>query len=72
MKKFVYKIFWSEDDYDYTATCEQFPSLSWLASSPGDALDGLISLIKLTLEKILKKIKNSRIRRDISSTSVLC
>ncbi|MFC6287135.1 type II toxin-antitoxin system HicB family antitoxin [Nocardioides sp. GCM10027113] len=36
---------WSAEDSGYVATCLEFPSLSWLEESRGDAIDGLERLI---------------------------
>lgn len=39
--RFTYRITWSEEDQDYVGLCAEFPSLSWLAGSPEDALAGI-------------------------------
>lgn len=52
MKRFVYKVFYSDEDECYVATCEQFPSLSWLADTAVHALDGMVSLAAQTLEDL--------------------
>lgn len=40
-----YRVFWSHDDDGFVATCLEFPSLSWVASSQEQALAGLRNLI---------------------------
>ena len=35
--KYTYRVTWSEDDEEYVGLCTEFPSLSWLASSPAPA-----------------------------------
>lgn len=41
----TFSVAWSVLDDEWVATCNQFPSLSWLAESPGEALDGLLTLL---------------------------
>jgi hypothetical protein len=36
---------WSDEDGEFVATVEQFPSLSWLDATPTGALNGLVQLI---------------------------
>lgn len=42
---FSYKVTWSGEDDEFVATCIEFPSLSWLDSDRGLALEGLNKLI---------------------------
>lgn len=42
---YTYRVAWSAEDGEYVATCLEFPSLSWLAESRGDAIDGLEQLV---------------------------
>lgn len=39
--RFTYRITWSEEDQEYVGLCAEFPSLSWLAGSPQEALAGI-------------------------------
>ena len=39
--RYTYRISWSEDDREYVGLCAEFPSLSWLAKSPEEALLGI-------------------------------
>lgn len=32
--RYTYRVTWSEDDQEYLGLCAEFPSLSWLSSSP--------------------------------------
>ncbi len=41
----VYRVAWSEDDGEYVATVDRFPSMSWLSTSPVLALHGLVELV---------------------------
>ena len=38
---YVYRVIWSEEDGQFVGLCSEFPSLSWLASSPEKALRGI-------------------------------
>ena len=42
---FTYRVTWSEDDQEYLGLCAEFPSLSWLASSPETALRGIRGVV---------------------------
>ena len=39
--RYTYRVTWSEDDTEYVGLCAEFPSLSWLASTPEAALKGI-------------------------------
>ena len=43
--RYTYRVTWSEDDREYVGLCAEFPSLSWLAKSPGAALRGIRNLV---------------------------
>jgi predicted HicB family RNase H-like nuclease len=43
---YTYRVTWSADDAEFLATCAEFPSLSWLASSQIEALQGLEDLLR--------------------------
>ncbi|MCZ7673548.1 MAG: type II toxin-antitoxin system HicB family antitoxin [Chloroflexi bacterium] len=36
---------WSEEDEEYVGLCVEFPSLSWLAESPEEALHGIRQVV---------------------------
>jgi predicted HicB family RNase H-like nuclease len=38
---YTYRITWSPEDAEHVGLCAEFPSISWLAPSPGAALDGI-------------------------------
>ena len=44
-RKYTYRVTWSEEDKEYVGLCAEFPSLSWLASTPETALSGAIDLV---------------------------
>ena len=43
--RYTYRVTWSEDDQEYVGLCTEFPSLSWLASSPEAALRGIRGVV---------------------------
>jgi predicted HicB family RNase H-like nuclease len=43
--RYTYRVTWSEDDQEYVGLCAEFPSLSWLASTPETALKGIRKLV---------------------------
>lgn len=43
---YTYRVTWSAEDGEFLASCAEFPSVSWLASSQMGALQGLEDLIR--------------------------
>jgi predicted HicB family RNase H-like nuclease len=43
--RYTYRITWSEDGKEYVGLCHEFPSLSWLARNPEDALQGIRKIV---------------------------
>ncbi len=39
--RYTYRVTWSEEDNEYVGLCAEFPSLSWLASTPEATLEGI-------------------------------
>jgi predicted HicB family RNase H-like nuclease len=42
---YVYRVLWLEEDGEYIGLCAEFPSLSWLASEPEEALQGIRGVV---------------------------
>jgi predicted HicB family RNase H-like nuclease len=42
---YTYRIIWSEDDKQHVGLCAEFPSLSYLASSPEKAIRGILNVV---------------------------
>ncbi len=38
---YTYRVTWSQEDGEYLGLCLEFPSLSWLATTPEKALSGI-------------------------------
>ncbi len=43
--KYTYRVTWSEEDREYVGLCAEFPSLSWLATTPETALKGIRNVV---------------------------
>lgn len=43
--RYTYRVTWSEEDKQHVGICAEFPSLSWLASSPEAALRGIRAVV---------------------------
>lgn len=43
---YTYQVAWSTEDAENVATVAEFPSLSWLAPTPVEALSGLLDLVR--------------------------
>ncbi|WP_235041019.1 type II toxin-antitoxin system HicB family antitoxin [Vreelandella profundi] len=42
---YTYRIRWSEEDDQFVGLCTELPSLSWLADTHQEALEGILSLV---------------------------
>jgi predicted RNase H-like HicB family nuclease len=52
--KYEYSVWWSSEEQEYVGTCLEFPSLSWLDSSPAKALDGVVRVIDSALKDMVQ------------------
>ena len=43
--RYTYRVTWSEEDSEYVGLCAEFSSLSWLAPTPGVALEGIRQVV---------------------------
>jgi predicted RNase H-like HicB family nuclease len=43
---YTYRVAWSAEDDEHAATVAEFPSLSWLAADPQEALGGLVDVVR--------------------------
>jgi predicted HicB family RNase H-like nuclease len=43
--RYTYRVTWSEEDEEYVGLCVEYPSLSWLAPTPQDALEGIRQVV---------------------------
>lgn len=42
---FTYRVTWSAEDNEHVGLCAEFPSLSWLARTPEEALAGIRKVV---------------------------
>lgn len=42
---YTYRVTWSPEDQEHVGLCTEFPSLSWLAATPEEALSGIRHLV---------------------------
>ncbi len=47
---YTYRVTWSAEDREHVGLCAEFPSLSWLASTPEEALSGIRRLVTECVE----------------------
>lgn len=52
---YTYRVSWSAEDEEFVATCHEFPSLSHLAASQVDALQGLEGLLRDVLKDMVQQ-----------------
>jgi len=43
--RYTYRVTWSPEDEEYVGLCAEFPSLSWLAATPEEALIGIREVV---------------------------
>jgi len=43
---YTYRVTWSEEDGEHVALCAEFPSLSYLAETPAEALRNILDMVK--------------------------
>jgi predicted HicB family RNase H-like nuclease len=53
-EKYTYRVMWSEEDEAHVGLCAEFPSLSWLAETQGDALNGITKLVADVLKDLAR------------------
>ncbi|MGA0805608.1 MAG: type II toxin-antitoxin system HicB family antitoxin [Pseudohongiellaceae bacterium] len=44
--RYTYRVTWSEADQEHGGLCAEFPSLSWLESTPEGALKGIRKIVQ--------------------------
>ncbi|ADJ26450.1 HicB family protein [Dehalogenimonas lykanthroporepellens BL-DC-9] len=52
MDKYTYRVTWSDEDEEYVGLCAEFPSLSWLAESQGEALVGIRNTVSQVIQDL--------------------
>ena len=49
---YTYRVTWSAEDQEHVALCAEFPSLSWLASTPEKALAGIRRVVANVVDEM--------------------
>jgi predicted HicB family RNase H-like nuclease len=52
--KYTYRVTWSDEDNEYVGLCAELPSLSWLATTPEEALKGIRSTVKKCVKDLAR------------------
>ena len=52
---YTYRVTWSEEDQEQVGLCAEFPSLSWLDSTPAKALSGICRVVEECVEDLAAK-----------------
>lgn len=50
---YAYRVLWSPEDEEFVALCAEFPSLSYLAPSHTEALNGLMATVTQVVADML-------------------
>lgn len=53
IEHYLYRVSWSEEDQEFVGTCVELPSLSWLATTPEQALAGILDLVAEVVDELL-------------------
>lgn len=63
---YTYRVAWSSEDCGFIATCDEFPSLSWISNGPENALFGLRKIISDCIKDMIanKEVVPVRKRRN--------
>jgi len=48
--QYTYRVTWSVEDGEHVGLCAEFPSLSWLASTPETALTGIRKVVQAAVK----------------------
>ena len=49
---YTYRVTWSAEDHEHVGLCAEFPSLSWLASTPEKALAGIRRVVATVVDEM--------------------
>lgn len=50
---YTYRVTWSQEDGEYLGLCLEFPSLSWLATTPEKSLSGIRKVVAEVVADLL-------------------
>jgi predicted HicB family RNase H-like nuclease len=55
---YTYRVTWSPEDGEHVGLCVEFPSLSWLAPSPEEALFGIRQVVSASVRDMQENGEN--------------
>lgn len=53
-RNYTYRVIWSEEDREHVGLCAEFPSLSWLAADPTEALTGIMDVVENVIAELIE------------------
>jgi predicted HicB family RNase H-like nuclease len=62
---YTYRVIWSEEDAQCVGLCAEFPSLSWLAPTPEEALRGIHKVVADVIKDM--KASSERVPQPVCS-----
>jgi hypothetical protein len=67
IEKYTYRVIWSEEDHEHAGLVVEFPSLSWLAPTAGEALSGITQLVADVFDDMARamRYRPSRYRHSL-------
>lgn len=66
-RHYTYRVTWSDEDQEYIALYAEFPSISYLAETHQEALEGILDLVKC----IVEDMNLNNFKREIPSLAIL-
>ncbi|WP_067480780.1 type II toxin-antitoxin system HicB family antitoxin [Nocardia amamiensis] len=64
---YAYRVLWSPEDEEFVGLCAEFPSLSWLASTQEEALQGIRDLVHDAIKDMA--VNNESVPRPLAERS---
>jgi len=66
--KHTYKVIWSDEDKEYVGLCAELPSLSWLAPTSKEALQGIKKIVAEVKEGYVTMAEEHKQLADMASS----
>lgn len=66
-RHYAYRVLWSPEDDEFVGLCTEFPSLSWLAPTQTEALEGIRVLVADTIKDMA--VNGETVPRPLSERS---
>jgi predicted HicB family RNase H-like nuclease len=65
-KHYTYRVTWSVEDNEYVGLCAEFPSLSWLAETQEEALQGILQVVQEVVVDMLQSSEEAQIPKPLA------